>query len=204
MARRIAHFAGMGVVKLSENRSSRSMSMLPVTKQVESRRPLSRTSKDACLIHIYPMDSVTCVRHVLGTRPFVLGRGEDCEITINDHSVSRRQVRFDLEVDGYLVTDLGSTNGTFVNDTPANGTPLKDGDYLRVGNCLFRFLAGGNVEGDYHEELVQASDPRRSNRPAQQEIVDRLSRSRTGSIRSIRPAAGPDHDRHRPLQEDQR
>ena len=48
-----------------------------------------------------------------------------------------------------------STNGTFVNDTPAKQTPLADGDYLRVGNCLFRFLAGGNVEADYHEELYR-------------------------------------------------
>src|SRR5262249_10542435 len=34
-------------------------------------------------------------------------------------------------------------------------TVLKDGDYLRVGTCLFRFLAGGNVEAEYHEELYR-------------------------------------------------
>jgi diguanylate cyclase (GGDEF)-like protein len=57
--------------------------------------------------------------------------------------------------DGYVATDLGSTNGTFVNDRPAAGTPLSDGDSLRVGNCLFRYLAGGNVEAEYHEELYR-------------------------------------------------
>jgi len=107
------------------------------------------------LVHIYPLESVTRIRHVLGSGSLVLGRGEDCEISVNDHSVSRRHVRFDLEIDGYAATDLESTNGTFVNDTPANGTHLEDGDYVRVGNCLFRFLAGGNVEGDYHEELYK-------------------------------------------------
>ena len=131
------------------------MSYQPVTQQVDSRRPLSWTCKDACLVHIYPMESVTGIRHLLGKRHFVLGRGDDCEITIRDHSVSRRHVRIDLEVDGYVATDLESTNGTFVNDTPANGTPMEDGDYLRVGNCLFRFLAGGNVEANYHEELYK-------------------------------------------------
>ncbi len=32
---------------------------------------------------------------------------------------------------------------------------LKDGDYLRVGNCIYRFLAGGNVEAEYHEEIYR-------------------------------------------------
>jgi diguanylate cyclase (GGDEF)-like protein len=32
---------------------------------------------------------------------------------------------------------------------------LKDGDYLRVGNCIYRFLVGGNVEGEYHEEIYR-------------------------------------------------
>jgi len=131
------------------------MTLQPVTKQVDSRRPLAWTCKDASLVHIYPIESVTRIRHLLGKGHFVLGRGDECEITIRDHSVSRRHVRFDLEVDGYVATDLESTNGTFVNDTPAKGTHLEDGDYLRVGNCLFRFLAGGNVEADYHEELYK-------------------------------------------------
>src|SRR5436305_4578608 len=94
-------------------------------------------------------------RYLLDGGLIVLGRGDDCNITIHDHSISRRQTRFDLINGGYRATDLGSTNGTFVNDTPADRTPLNDGDYLRVGNCLFRFLAGGNVEADYHEELYR-------------------------------------------------
>jgi len=32
---------------------------------------------------------------------------------------------------------------------------LKDGDYLRVGNCIYRFLIGGNVETEYHEEIYR-------------------------------------------------
>ena len=94
-------------------------------------------------------------RHLLERGTIVLGRGDDCDITVLDQSVSRRHARFDLDVDGYVVTDLESTNGTFVNDTPAKNTPLTDGDYLRVGNCLYRFLAGGNVEAEYHEELYR-------------------------------------------------
>src|SRR5260370_40606226 len=46
-------------------------------------------------------------------------------------------------------------NGTFVNNEPASDRKLEDGDYLRVGNCIYRFLSGGNVEADYHEEIYR-------------------------------------------------
>ena len=49
----------------------------------------------------------------------------------------------------------GSTNGTFVNNATSQGGVLRDGDYLRVGNCLYRFLSGGNIEAEYHEEIYR-------------------------------------------------
>src|SRR5215213_130663 len=131
------------------------MSKPLMTQQVDSRRPLSRTCTDACLVHIYPTGSEMGTRHLLDKEHLVLGRSDDCDIRVHDHSVSRRHTQFDLDLSGYLATDLGSTNGTFVNDKPANRTPLVDGDYVRVGNCIYRHLAGGNVEADYHEELYR-------------------------------------------------
>jgi len=94
-------------------------------------------------------------RYPLSDSPVVLGRGNDCDIRINDHSVSRRHARIQPGADGYYAVDLQSTNGTFVNDVPASICKLKDGDYLRVGNCIYRFLAGGNVEAEYHEEIYR-------------------------------------------------
>src|SRR5262249_45207134 len=58
--------------------------------------------------------------------------------------------------DGFVVEDQASTNGTFVNDRQAEGPCLlQDGDYLRVGNCIHRYLSGGNVEAEYHEEIYR-------------------------------------------------
>jgi diguanylate cyclase (GGDEF)-like protein len=94
-------------------------------------------------------------RYTLADSPVVIGRGGDCEIRINDHSVSRRHARIQPGADGYYAVDLQSTNGTFVNDQPASMYKLKDGDYLRVGNCIYRFLTGGNVETEYHEEIYR-------------------------------------------------
>lgn len=118
-------------------------------------RLVSSTRRDACVVHIYPTGAGMGTRYALTDTPMVLGRGNDCDIRINDHSVSRRHARIQPGADGYYAVDLQSTNGTFVNDVPASICKLKDGDYLRVGNCIYRFLAGGNVEAEYHEEIYR-------------------------------------------------
>jgi diguanylate cyclase (GGDEF)-like protein len=118
-------------------------------------RPVSVTNRNACLVHIYPTGVGMGSRYTLTDEPLVIGRGNDCEIRINDHSVSRRHARLQPGVDGYYAVDLQSTNGTYVNDVPASMCKLKDGDYLRVGNCIYRFLTGGNVESEYHEEIYR-------------------------------------------------
>jgi two-component system, cell cycle response regulator len=118
-------------------------------------RPVSIINRTACLIHIYPTGAGMGMRYTLGETPVVLGRGSDCDIRINDYSVSRRHARIQPTADGYSAVDLQSTNGTFVNDVPTSMTLLKDGDYLRVGNCIYRYLIGGNVEAEYHEEIYR-------------------------------------------------
>jgi diguanylate cyclase (GGDEF)-like protein len=95
-------------------------------------------------------------RYPLTDRPLALGRAEDSDIRLTDHSVSRRHARIEPAADGFFVSDQNSTNGTFVNDRQLDGPRLlRDGDYLRVGNCLYRYLAGGNIEAEYHEEIYR-------------------------------------------------
>jgi diguanylate cyclase (GGDEF)-like protein len=118
-------------------------------------RPVSITSRAACLVHIYPTGPGMGSRYALTDQPIILGRAADCEVRIHDHSVSRRHARIQPGADGYYAVDLQSTNGTYVNDVPASMYKLKDGDYLRVGNCIYRFLTGGNVEAEYHEEIYR-------------------------------------------------
>ncbi len=125
------------------------------TRLTPAERLVSTTRRDACIIHIYPTGPGMGSRYPLGEAPVVLGRGSDCDIVINDHSVSRRHARIESGADGHFAVDLQSTNGTFVNDVPASLSKLKDGDYLRIGNCIYRFLAGGNVEAEYHEEIYR-------------------------------------------------
>jgi two-component system cell cycle response regulator len=111
--------------------------------------------RDALLVYIYPTGPAIGSRHALGKSPIVIGRGDGCTIQIDDHTVSRRHARVAPIGDGFCAADLESTNGTFVNNLPVAQRRLEDGDYLRVGNCIFRFLAGGNVEAEYHEEIYR-------------------------------------------------
>ncbi len=117
--------------------------------------PIPSNTRNACLVQIYPAGTTMGIRHTLGDTPVVIGRDADCELCVNENSVSRRHARVQLGTDGFYAVDLKSTNGTFVNDQPVGSTRLKDGDYLRVGNCIFRFLAGGNVEAEYHEVIYR-------------------------------------------------
>ena len=112
------------------------------------------SSKDACLVLIYPTGPEMGLRFALADQNVIIGRSPSCQVHIDNASVSRQHARIDRDEAGvYFATDLQSTNGTFVNDVPANQTIIKDGDYLKVGNCIYRFLAGGNIEADYHEVI---------------------------------------------------
>ena len=126
------------------------------TWKVTPRRPstdtLDRRAR-ACLVQIHPVPSGASACHVLGDLPLLIGREPGCEILIDDRMASRRHARVEPGVDGYDLIDLGSTNGTLVNEEPAKHTRLRDGDSVRIGDLIFRYLAADNPELRYHREL---------------------------------------------------
>jgi pSer/pThr/pTyr-binding forkhead associated (FHA) protein len=69
---------------------------------------------------------------------FVIGRASDCTLRAGSEAISRRHCVIKRAADGFVVSDLGSRNGTFVNDEQIAGeTALKIGDTLRVGPLTF-------------------------------------------------------------------
>ena len=117
--------------------------------------PLTLPRCQACLIHIYPTGPALGTRYALGEGATVLGREDNCQIVIEDESVSRRHASIQSHGGEFIILDLQSTNGTFVNEDRVSSHKLKDGDYLHIGNGIYRFLASGNLEAEYHEELYR-------------------------------------------------
>ena len=85
----------------------------------------------------------------------MIGRGQDCDILLDRDAVSRKHARIERVADGWRVRDLGSTNGSYVNDRPIREHELRDGDLVKIGNAIFKFLTGGNIESAYHEEIYR-------------------------------------------------
>lgn len=83
-----------------------------------------------------------------------IGRSSQADITINDLLASRFHCRVEPENGGYAVVDMGSTNGTFVNDERVKDRAmLKDGDVIRTGQSSFRF----DIEERVSMRIAQAA-----------------------------------------------
>jgi diguanylate cyclase (GGDEF)-like protein len=112
--------------------------------------------QNACLVQIYPLGPGLGARFALGENALVIGREPECGVCIiDDPSVSRRHAEIRAGTTGHFLIDLRSTNGTFVNERPATSYKLSDGDYIRIGGRIFRYLAGNNIEMLYHEEIYR-------------------------------------------------
>src|SRR5680860_676871 len=77
-------------------------------------------------------------RHRLGTTT-LLGRLSDCDVTLDDPSVSRRHARIRREGEDYVIEDLRSTNGVRVNGAERDYARLSDGDELELGSVRLSF-----------------------------------------------------------------
>ena len=70
----------------------------------------------------------------------VLGREATATFSLPDPSVSRRHSSIERDGDSFVIADLGSLNGTFVNDVPVKRRTLRHGDRVRIGDSQFLFL----------------------------------------------------------------
>jgi diguanylate cyclase (GGDEF)-like protein len=113
----------------------------------------ARTPRNAFLLMIY--GEALGQRTEIGKEPLTIGRHASCHVVLPDSTVSRVHCRLTPSEYGVLLNDEGSTNRTYVNDRPVHAHALQDGDVLRVGRSIFKFLTGDNVEAAYHEEIYR-------------------------------------------------
>jgi DNA-binding response OmpR family regulator len=70
----------------------------------------------------------------------LLGRAADCDLVVTDSRVSRHHAELQRQGHGFLLADLNSTNGTYLNGRRlARAMPLRDGDVFEVGSARFTY-----------------------------------------------------------------
>jgi pSer/pThr/pTyr-binding forkhead associated (FHA) protein len=74
------------------------------------------------------------------------GRQPDCDIPILTEEISRQHVRLQVAAEGVMVEDLGSANGTFINDKRVHTALLKPGDELRMDTIRFMLMSPGMAD----------------------------------------------------------
>jgi ribosomal protein L40E len=70
-----------------------------------------------------------------------VGRSPDCEIFLDDVTVSRKHAALTKNGDSFSIRDEGSLNGTFVNRKRVEGAELEDGDEIQIGKYRLTFLS---------------------------------------------------------------
>ncbi|MEV1332600.1 FHA domain-containing protein [Micromonospora costi] len=100
----------------------------------------------------------------LRAAPLVIGRAPTADVVVPDPHLSRRHAEVWLAPDGASVRDLGSTNGTWLNDRRISGVEqLADGDVIRLGRTELRVFDPGVARTD--PVGFSFGTPRRDHRP---------------------------------------
>ncbi len=110
-------------------------------------------AKEACLVVIYGAEIGK--KLPLGSGAVIIGRSSKSDVQVDQESVSRNHAKIKNNGKHFAIRDLGSTNGTYVNDELIDEMNLRDGDQIKIGRTIFKFLTGGNVETAYHEEIYR-------------------------------------------------
>ncbi len=108
----------------------------------------------ACLVVIYGKD---LGKRILLRRQgaVTIGRSSANDIQIDQESVSRNHCRLVCDGELYRIIDNQSTNGTYINDELIDDSTLNDGDQVKIGQTLLKFIRSGNIETQYHEEIYK-------------------------------------------------
>ena len=85
-------------------------------------------------------------RFLLDTDVTTVGRHPDADIFLDDVTVSRRHAEFRRDAGEFVVVDVGSLNGTYVNREPVDTAVLANGDEVQIGKFRLVFLTGPKTD----------------------------------------------------------
>lgn len=87
----------------------------------------------------YPLLDIDGQRYHLTGAMTTIGRGSESDIVVEDNGVSRKHIQFEVTPEGTILTDLASTNGTFVEEQRVNEVTLVDGNAIRIGRTTIMY-----------------------------------------------------------------
>ena len=96
----------------------------------------------------HPIIEVNGERWLLTEPVTVIGRGTEADIIVADTGVSRRHLELRITPTGVIATDLGFTNGTFVEGHKIDAATLLDGNQLTIGRTVIDFWTHPETGGD--------------------------------------------------------
>lgn len=110
---------------------------------------------EACLVLIYGASDLG--KRFELKKDITIGRDRSNDIVIEASDVSRQHARVERREKGeWWITDLASRNGTRRNGSTLTGTvTMANGDLIAIGGVIFKYIAGGNVEALFHEEIYR-------------------------------------------------
>ncbi len=97
-------------------------------------------------------------RYPLLQMTLTIGRGAQMDLCIPEASISRHHADVKLEGAQVIVSDAGSANGTYVNEVLLSApTPLQDGDMVRIGTVVLKYISKDNLDGWVHDKMHKLS-----------------------------------------------
>jgi len=83
-----------------------------------------------------------------GTGDLVIGRSSDLDMVLIEDMVSRKHAKLHVGQSGLTISDLGSTNGTFVNGEKVKTAKLKEGDRILIGTSILKLISVDKLPGE--------------------------------------------------------
>ena len=117
--------------------------------EIESstRRGGAAPAASASATPSHPILDIDGQRYLLTGPVTVIGRGSEADIIVDDSGVSRRHLEIRLTHGNAIASDLGSTNGTFVEGQRVDAVTLVDGNTLTIGRTQILFWDGTQNSG---------------------------------------------------------
>lgn len=140
------------------NDSGEKTAVLQADQSTLNKEMAKAKEQDACLIII--RGSPQGHRFFLTQTEMTVGRDPAADISVADQNISRKHAKVTKEGGKVKLTDLGSSNGTFINDKklePNTSVYLVKEDMVKLGNSIFKYLPAGEIEILFYGNLGSAA-----------------------------------------------